>query len=194
MTRTELINHIIKKRGYKSYLEIGVGTGKNFAAIKCEKKLSVDPDPKSKAMVSNTSDYFFDWLSKGEKTRIYDLIFIDGLHHADQVRRDIINAYACLNEGGCLVIHDTNPDREEITKVPRETKEWCGSVYKAIYQISSPYFFTMQDDHGVTVIRKDGELKVNNYTIEWSDFDQDRQLILNLVTAEQAIKIVDEWK
>lgn len=194
MNRTDLINYIIKKQGYKSYLEIGIGTGKNFKAIECTKKLSIDPDPLAKAMVSNTSDYFFSWLGKGDKKQIYDCIFIDGLHHADQVRKDIINAWECLNDGGCLVLHDTNPDREEITHVPRDSKEWCGDVYKAIHQIDGPPKFTLKDDHGVTVIRKTGPLVMSDGVIEWDGFVMFREVILHLVTWEEAIKIIDSWK
>lgn len=189
MTRTELINRIIKRMGYKSYLEIGVSNGRNFKAIECKNKTGIDPDPTSKATLKMISDAFFDDLD-----RKFDCVFIDGLHIFNQVRRDIINSYNHLNNGGCLVIHDTNPATEEITIVPRETKEWCGDVYKAIYQITSPFFFTMQDDHGVTVIRKSGALKINDFDISWSDFNEDRELILNLVTAEEAIKIVESWK
>src|SRR5688500_11701548 len=92
MTRTELINYIIKKQGYSTYLEIGIGTGKNFEAIKCRLKVGVDPaiEYKKGKLYNETSDSFFAKNNGG-----YDIIFIDGLHHADQVRKDIINAWAC---------------------------------------------------------------------------------------------------
>ena len=186
MNRTELINYIIKKQGYETYLEIGLGTGKNFAAITVKAKYSVDPS--GLADFRMESDEFFKFYDKK-----WDIIFIDGLHHADQVRRDIINSWNCLNDGGCLVIHDTNPDREEITHVPRDSKEWTGDVYKAIHQIDGPPKFTLKDDHGVTVIRKTGDLVMSDGIIEWDGFVMFREVILNLVTAEEAIKIVDGW-
>lgn len=44
ITRTEIINHLIRKYGYKTYLEIGVGDPrKNLCLIECEKKTGVDP-------------------------------------------------------------------------------------------------------------------------------------------------------
>jgi SAM-dependent methyltransferase len=189
MTRTELINYIIKKQGYKLYLEIGIGTGRNFKAIDAQYKTAVDPDPACKIVFNITSDEFFH-----VQKSVYNIIFIDGLHHADQVRKDIINAWECLTDGGCLVLHDTNPDREEITHVPRDSKEWCGDVYKAIHQIDGPPKFTLKDDHGVTVIRKTGPLVMSDGVIEWEGFEMFREVILHLVTAEEAIKIIDGWK
>lgn len=188
MNRTNLINYIIKKQGYKSYLEIGVGTGKNFRDVKCKEKASVDPDDKVNATYRMTSDDYFMRHTYG-----YDICFIDGLHHADQVRRDIENAWLRLDDGGCLILHDTNPDREEITHVPRDSKEWCGDVYKAIHQIDGPPKFTLKDDHGVTVIRKTGPLVMSDGVIEWDGFVMFREAILHLVTWEEAIKIIDEW-
>jgi SAM-dependent methyltransferase len=194
MTRTELINYIIKKQGYKTYLEIGIGTGRNFEAIQCKEKVSIDPDPECKAIYQCTSDFFFDRIKDKTNSFSANIIFIDGLHHADQVRKDIINAWECLTDGGCLVLHDTNPDREEITHVPRDSKEWCGDVYKAIHQIDGPPKFTLKDDHGVTVIRKTGPFVMSDGVIEWEGFDMFREAILHFVTAEEAIKIIDGWK
>jgi len=189
MTRTELINYIIKKRGYRSYLEIGLQKAeRNFNKINAPIKKSVDPDPKAGASYCLTSDEYF-----SNSAAKWDVVFVDGLHHADQVRKDIINSWACLNDGGCLLLHDTNPNREEITRVPRETQEWTGDVYKAIYQIDGPPKFTLKDDHGVTVIRKTGPLVMSDGIIEWEGFDTFREVILHLVSGEEAIKIIDSW-
>lgn len=189
MNRTNLINYIIKKQGYKSYLEIGIGTGRHLESVACKFKEGVDPEVDHPLVAKMTSDEFFD----PPKISQYDVIFIDGLHHADQVRRDIENSWRVLKDGGCLVIHDTNPDREEITHVPRDSKEWTGDVYKAIHQIDGPPKFTLKDDHGVTVIRKIGPLVMSEGVIEWEGFVMFREAILHLVTWDEAIKIIDGW-
>jgi len=44
MNRTQLINSLIKEHGFKYYLEIGLGNGKNFANIECENKAGIDPE------------------------------------------------------------------------------------------------------------------------------------------------------
>jgi hypothetical protein len=126
MTKTEIINKFIQENGFKSYLEIGIGDGSNFNAIECNEKVGVDPDPKiDKAGVFKmTSD---EWFTDSLK---FDLIFIDGLHHADQVERDIINSWNCLTPKGVILIHDIKPHNEEMTLVPRQTKQWTGDVFK----------------------------------------------------------------
>jgi len=152
-----------------------------------------------------TSDDFFDIAVTVEEVRLncgvktlekkvkYDLIFIDGLHHADQTKKDLINSWNHLNEGGVIIVHDTNPHSEKITHVPRDNREWCGDVYKTICQIDEPEFFTLKDDYGVTVIRKEGELRFKDDVITWGEFDRVRNKILNLKTWNEATKIIDSW-
>ena len=136
-SRTETINELIKERGYTSYLEIGLGDGNNFTSIKCDLKHGVDPDKKWNAvsfthlrsngkLATVESDEFF--VLNGAS---YDLIFIDGLHHSDQVERDIVNAWNCLNKGGMILIHDVKPPSLEATIVPRKQDQWTGDVFKA---------------------------------------------------------------
>lgn len=187
--RAELINLVISKLKLKSYCEIGVAGGRNFAAINCRRKVGVDPDTSSKATVFKTSDDFFE-----HNTEMFDCFFLDGFHHAEQLRQDLINSWKFLNPYGVCFIHDTNPDREEITHVPRDSKEWCGDCYKAIHQIDGPPKFTLKDDHGVTVIRKTGPLVMSDGVIEWDGFIMFREVILHLVTWEEAIKIIDGWE
>lgn len=134
-TKHEIINGLIKERGYKKYLEIGVHTGENLSKIECEFVEGVDPDLskyKGKLKVTEaTSDVF---LSSGRSK--WDIIFIDGLHHSDQVERDIINSLNRLKKGGCLVVHDICPTSEEMTVVPRGAqKVWTGDVYRAFFAI-----------------------------------------------------------
>lgn len=138
--KTQIINQIIKDRGYKSYLEIGYGNGSNFKNIEVENKIAVDPNVttmlgfKDPRLEPITSDEFF--LSNEDK---FDLIFIDGLHHSDQVERDIVNSWKALNSGGMILIHDILPKNEEMTLVPRKTKQWTGNVFKAWHGFVTKY-------------------------------------------------------
>ena len=129
--RTEYINGLIKEHGFSSYLEIGLGDGNNFREVDCKIKLGVDPQVKSTYMslVKKSSDDFFSsWLKTNE---VFDIIFIDGLHHADQVERDIVNAWNCLNKGGIILIHDIKPHTFEMQQVPRIQTVWTGDVWRA---------------------------------------------------------------
>ena len=125
MNRIQLINLLIEKRGYKRYLEIGCLTDECFSQIRAETKVGVDPV--SGGTVRKTSDAFFaDAIEAGER---FDIIFIDGLHHHDQVYRDVENSLACLSSGGAIVMHDClPPDRNY------ETSAFCWTVWRAFVQ------------------------------------------------------------
>lgn len=198
MKHTELINVVAEKIEAERYLEIGVyNTAHNFDRIRVKGKVSVDPNPEAGAIYIMTSDQFFERVKEDQKSgvvkMVHDIIFIDGLHHSEQVKKDIINSWGFLRDGGVIIIHDTNPHSEHITHVPRDNREWCGNIYQAIAQIESPEIFTLKDDYGVTVIRKTGELKMNDDVITWEEFDLFRNDILNLKSWDEVIKIIDSW-
>jgi hypothetical protein len=161
-TRWDLINHLIQKYGYSSYLEIGVMeteqpvTEKNFDKIVCEAKVGVDPCPAGNPTYLMTSDGFF----AGNRQK-FDLVFIDGLHHEDQVTRDIINALGCLNPGGSIVVHDCLPRNELSQRVPREVEAWNGDVWKSWVKFRACPFsmYVVNVDEGCGVIRHDGRLR-----------------------------------
>lgn len=134
-TRTESINELIQERGYTSYLEIGLGNGVNFKSIRCESKIGVEPNNKTGLSVfEGDSDSFF-----GMNQDNFDLIFIDGLHHADQVEKDITNAWKHLNKYGMIILHDIKPPSKESTIVPRQQDQWVGSVFQAWYGFKEKY-------------------------------------------------------
>jgi SAM-dependent methyltransferase len=151
---TILINALIEKYNLKSYLEIGINNpANNFNKINSRIKCSVDPDKEAKAMFDCTSDEFFD-----VNHTIFDLIFIDGLHHADQVQRDFENSLRCLTDNGYILIHDVLPENEEGTLVPRQTKQWWGDVYKWAMKIGAYDridFKTFNIDNGCMLVWKD---------------------------------------
>lgn len=195
---TDLLNLIATTIRAKSYLEIGVfNPDHNFNKIKVPLKLSIDPDPKAKASLCATSDAYFE-ANKGQHK--YDLIFIDGLHHAEQVKKDLLNAWQHLNDNGVIVLHDCNPPTEATTCVPRGSqREWCGDVYRLAASILHPSKFTVDFDYGCTVIRSSGDpaevLTVDEITlgISWEQFDTNRDKLLNLVSVEEAEEIIAKW-
>jgi len=126
ITRTQVLNTLATARSYKTYLEIGVGLKDNFNGVLVEHKESVDPA--HDATYAMSSDDFFAGPGKDKR---WDLIFIDGYHVADQVRRDIDNSLACLNEGGAVVLHDCLPPSEDAQRVPPVQVLWTGDVWKA---------------------------------------------------------------
>ena len=158
---TQLLNALIEKYNLKSYLEIGVQNPENnFDKIKAKMKFGVDPDESINhpMIYTGTSDEYF----TGYDT-IHDLIFIDGLHHADQVKRDFENSLRYLSDNGYIVIHDVLPENESGTIVPRETKQWWGDVYKWAMTVSQEYpdvgFKTFNIDNGCMLVWKSNTVK-----------------------------------
>lgn len=126
MKRFDIINTLIKKYNYKTYLEIGTQHGQCFVEIVADYKESVDPEKVFEGVTHEmTSDEYF---SQNDKT--FDIIFIDGLHTEEQTSKDIVNALECLNEGGTIILHDCLPHCEEYIKVC-----WNGTVFRSIIDI-----------------------------------------------------------
>lgn len=185
--RTDIIKHLIEKINAKKYLEIGVSTGENLEKINCSYKIGVDPNPNSPANFHITSDEFFE--KNQEK---FDVIFIDGLHHSNQVLRDILNSLDILNEGGYIVCHDMNPVEEEYQIVPfREgTTYWTGDCWKAFVELRKTRtdlnMFVVNSDFGCGIIQKGSQNKIIvEDELTYQNFAKNRKEWLNLIEVEE---------
>lgn len=170
MNRRTLIQSLINSKGYERYLEIGTGVGWVINNVECKHKDGVDPgvdgpytseDEVKKGQSWDhvnypmTSNEFFEGPAKSLEG--YDLIFIDGLHEAWQVDKDIENSLKMLKPGGTIILHDCNPINEERQIVPRiNAGPWNGDVWKSIvrYRASNPELncLTINTDEGLGVI------------------------------------------
>lgn len=118
--RTEIINFLLSQSPEKTcYLEIGVrNPDDNYYQVVADEKYSVDPGIEFEGNPVDfkvTSDEFFELLTRGDilsPELRFDVIFIDGLHLADQVDRDICNALNYIKDDGFVVLHDCNPPTE----------------------------------------------------------------------------------
>ena len=129
LNRADMINMIAKKIGAQSYLEIGVQTGKTFRAVNIDNKVGVDPDPRWKDQTHIMgSDQFFDHLEDDEK---FDIIFVDGLHHWQQVTRDIANSVDHLAPGGVILVDDCAPKQKAYQTRQPTALHWTGDVWRA---------------------------------------------------------------
>ena len=192
MKRTDIINHLIKQKGYKSYLEIGVQYPQsNYELVNVDYKVGIEPYPigdwSNKNIMPVTSDEWFKDLQ--EK---YDIIFIDGLHTREQCLADILNSLKHLNEGGCILVHDCLPTAEYQTTHEDNGREWTGDVWKAIVDIQSNNdveVCTIDTDWGIGFIRKKQSDKLNNeieqIELDWSAYESMRNGLLNIKTIEQ---------
>jgi predicted O-methyltransferase YrrM len=185
MGRTEFIQSIIDRIEAKSYLEIGTQYGYNFDKIKCQKKVGVDPKEYDREYLKMTSNEFFN-----QNKDTFDVIFIDGLHHSDQVIEDVENALMCLNDKGVIVCHDCNPRSKEEQEIPeRHLKSWTGDVWRAFL-----YFRRFREltticfdiDTGMGFIQKRPVIDTLDLSYEdiqlmtYEDFNNNRERLLNL--------------
>ncbi len=160
--RYDVLNYFIRKRGFTRYLEVGTATGSCMEKIECAYKVGVDPNPRGEAtdwtLHKVTSDEFF--ASNQEK---FDLVLIDGLHHAEQVLRDFFNAAKVLNPNGVILFHDCNPQTEVAQRREVQLDEfgnWNGDTWKAMVFLRRicPDLFApvLNFDQGVGVVIPNG--------------------------------------
>ena len=202
MNHIQIINHLIQKYGYKTYLEIGVHTkALCFDHIQCEHKTGVDPgyeNPNEPVDYPMESDAFFNALRSGltefPPDHRWDIIFIDGLHLATQVEKDVIHSLQHLAEGGTIVMHDCNPPTEDSAREVH-TGEWCGTTWKAFYKFRASVkgisMWCVENDYGVGIIQF-GEQELapfNNPYYEYKIMDANRVEHLNLITSEEFLKL-----
>ena len=183
--RTDILNYLIKKYDYKSYLEIGAARGKNFAKIEIENKDDVEPKSNNVRYKMGSNEFFTN------NKKIYDLIFIDGLHLEEQTLKDIKNALACLSENGIIVVHDCNPTKEEFQVEKQErTSIWTGTVWKAIARLrmtrKNLEMYVVDTDYGCGIIRR-GQQKVFPFQkkLNWEFLEKNRKKLLNLINVEK---------
>jgi SAM-dependent methyltransferase len=185
MNRTDIIQLLINKISAKSYLEIGVSGGENFQKIRCENKVGVDPEPTSPATIFLPSDDFFK-----QNKETFDVIFVDGLHHSDQVLRDINNSLEVLSDGGYIICHDMNPEKEEHQTIPFCGGTWNGDCWKAFVQLRQERpdleMCVVNTDYGCGVIHKGQQTALEiTEELNFQNFDKNRKQWLNLIEVSE---------
>ena len=190
--RWDLIQYIINKYNCTSYLEIGCDKDQSFSRININKKIGVDP--KSGGTIRDTSDNFF--INNKDK---FDIIFIDGLHHYEQVIKDIYNSLDILNDNGHILIHDCLPRTIAHQAIPRYRGSWNGDVWKSIVELrtkSNLEVFTCEIDFGVGVIRKKNninplDIKINDFKkLKFKDYYHNNKEFMNVISYDQILKII----
>jgi hypothetical protein len=177
MKRYHILNLLIENYNLTSYLEIGVQDVRQcFNKINALKKVGVDPAVVHPLVYQRSSDEYFSMFKQK-----FDLIFIDGLHTHEQVKKDFINALEVLNENGFIMLHDTLPMQEETTLVPRVTKAWHGDVYKFVLEMNKLVpFITINTDEGCTIAWKGPIRKRQDIELSWESYLKNQEY-LNIV-------------
>lgn len=205
--RYDVINYFVRKGRYARYLEIGVRSGTCFKRVQCTEKVGVDPEPEttdpSWHIERMSSDDFF-----GQNERFFDLVFIDGLHLAEQALRDLANSLRFLSEDGVVLLHDCNPLSEQAqsreSSVEQRGGHWNGDVWKAITYVRKfcPTLFcrVLDLDEGVGVVLpldpqarsalNGHESRAREFfdALSWSDLEADRKTLLGLISGRRELE------
>ena len=188
MMRFDLINEIVSINSFQTYLEIGVYQPEIcFDRINCEKKTGVDPGLEhleNPVDYKVTSDQFFEMLARGETEfpvdHKWDVVFIDGLHLADQVYKDINNSLRHLSDNGFIVLHDCLPPNffmaREDYDIDGVRYPWNGTTWKAYYRTlvsnDSVEACLLNTDWGLGVIKKSKREVLPENTNQFYEFNR----------------------
>lgn len=97
---------------------------------------------------TQTSDQFFANLSKAV---LFDVIFVDGLHTAEQTYRDLMNSLNHLSNSGVILLDDVwpndvwsaLPDQSEALRLRRQAGSsdlsWHGDVFKVMLAVQEEH-------------------------------------------------------
>jgi SAM-dependent methyltransferase len=148
--RATVVKRLVSLTEAPRYLEIGCAANLLFDQVSAARKVGVDPAQGGTHRM--TSDAFF-----AANREAFDVVFIDGLHHYDQVRRDIEGALKVVRPGGWIALHDMFPRDWIEEHVPQiATSRWTGDGWKTAFElIATPGvdFRLVAIDHGVGIIR-----------------------------------------
>lgn len=194
--RTGLLNYLAQRFKYESYLEIGCSYGKNFNKVDVPLKVGVDP--KQGGTFRGTSDEFFSMNDAR-----FDLIFIDGLHHARQALKDVHNSIKVLRRGGIIVMHDCNPLSEEAQRVPRTEMggTWNGDVWRTTLALRICDDLDVgvgNFDYGCGLILQRANtapllLDDDPLTVSYDALDRNRERWLRLMNSSQLLRFLSGY-
>jgi hypothetical protein len=216
-TRTQIINFLIENIRSNSktsvaYLEIGVrNPDDNFNKVIADDKVGVDPAVQfvGGTGFTLTSDSFFEQLGAGvisPKATTFDLVFIDGLHEANQVYSDVENALKVLRPNGYVVLHDCSPPLESFAREDYSFMYspaagiWLGTSWKAFVKYrmcKTLYSCCIDSDWGVGILSPDvnigAPLDKEIMFFDYKELDSDRDNVLGMVSFDQLKTRISKW-
>lgn len=153
--RADLINLACNITNAKSYLEIGCNLNEVFDYINCPHKVGVDP-ARGGTLRMTSDEYFAQYDEK------FDVIFIDGLHYYEQVKKDFENSIKVLNNNGMIIFHDMLPldPKWAVVPVPENLETygcWTGDVWRMAFDLiamNDIKFRLVMIDNGCGVVTK----------------------------------------
>lgn len=214
INRNSIINHLICKFNYQTYLEIGVNNCYHFADVNIENKTGVEPEPdlengEYKKWKDNIyvmlSAKFFEKMDSNIK---FDIVFIDGCLVEDNIMNDVKNSLEHLSANGIVVVHDCNPpsrflqrdnyyERYKGKSIIWNNKKytdrhWNGKAWKMIVTLRETRkdlsVEVVDTDWGIGLIKFGNQdlLKLDGENLyDYNTLIKYRKKMLNLISAEE---------
>lgn len=191
VSRNRVVQGVLDLFDSPHYLEIGVNKGMTFNALKASMKVAVDPkflfdveavsaEVPGTSFHETTSDDYFGRIA--DRQTAFDVIYLDGLHTAEQTVRDLINAICFLKPDGVIVIDDvfpssyvaSLPDRNDTRVIRRATGDplgaWMGDVYRLVFFVETFCqqfeYGTVNNNHGQLIMWRKPRLTVPERTLK----------------------------
>ncbi|MDQ1830520.1 hypothetical protein [Massilia scottii] len=169
LSKADIINRLIRQFGFKTFLEYNKFDGSSFYGdIVCDSKsIAYQPEnlhvdaARARHLLRVTAGVDLGQLLplpallERHAGQRFDIIFLDPTHERPDVDLALRALAALLNPGGVLVVHDCNPEREELTVVKRRPGAWVGETYKAfalLRQYNRASTVTVSEDYGVGLV------------------------------------------
>lgn len=155
---------LVKAIEAKSYLELGLYVGDTFLEIEkiVDKAIGVDIKamftPKHGMLFIGTTSEFFE-----SNSNTFDLIFIDADHSFESAKIDLVNSLDVLNPYGVIVMHDTDPTKEELLD-----QSYCGDSYRVVdWIVQSREDLNVVTlplgDPGLSIVQRKCDRRVNRF-------------------------------
>lgn len=108
------------------YLELGLYEGETWNKVTpyCKRKIGVDIKDRNfvgEVYIESTDSFFSHFTEK------IDMVFIDADHKFESVKKDFISCLKILNDGGVIIVHDTDPISDHLI-----SPTYCGDSYKIV--------------------------------------------------------------
>lgn len=134
VTRHEFLAQVHDLLKPEVYLETGVQYGLSLALASYSKvAIGIDPKPLvapvgNQVIHAMASDEFF---ARSHDDLVVDMAFIDGLHLAEQVYRDVINVTRHSHQKTVIILDDVLPFTQAMAAREQCPGDWTGDVWKA---------------------------------------------------------------
>jgi hypothetical protein len=169
--KMEIIGRLAARHGFRRYLELCCPTTGNYYAALDRSILTTAHRLMYNCPTGHTDGLAIDFRSEsldisrclaeieGRRLR-YDIILVDPFHEYDTSYRDLEAAFALVDEGGIIVVHDCLPPSAELATPKFTSGSWCGVTYRAYLDFVRARrdleYRTVDTDYGCGIIRKIG--------------------------------------